>query len=137
MIRLVSLSLFPYLPSPPALRWYLLPLFRVVSSLQQLAVPRQHVCCSSCGLCGRLVSHILHNSCRIFLYFISYFSYLVVSFVLLCSRARYASVYLEGFTLISRRRFRGVLCLTVCHRRVCISLGWKNSTDTGCIDVVG
>ena len=37
------------------------------------------------------------------------------------------------FTLIRLRLFfGGFLCITVCDHRICISLGWSISTDTGC-----
>ena len=44
-------------PSPPALCRYLLPRLRVVSSVQQLSVPLQRVCCCSCGPSDLLASH--------------------------------------------------------------------------------
>ena len=51
-----ALFLFsPYFPSPPALCRHLLPRLRVVSSVQQLSVPLQHVC--SCSLSDLLASH--------------------------------------------------------------------------------
>ena len=50
------LSFSPYFPSPPAFCRYLAPRLRVVSSLQQLPVSLQHVCCS-CSLSDLLVSH--------------------------------------------------------------------------------
>ena len=60
-------SLFPYFSSPPALCRYF-PRLRV-SSVQQLSVPLQHVCCSSCSL-SDLASHYSELLSAFFLLFI-------------------------------------------------------------------
>ena len=60
-------------PSPQALCRYLLPCLRVVSSVHQLSVSLQHVCCSSCSLSDLLASHypelLLYCFCCLFFVF--------------------------------------------------------------------
>ena len=149
VIFALFIYVFPYLPSPPALCRYLL--LRVAASVQQLPVPLQHVCCSSCCLSDLLASHSSQlMTCRFFFlllpfsfFFCFSFSLLVLIFlvlmvwlVLLCSRTRvvrlvwlcsctlYAgfSPDLPEIIIVSGLLFSS-LCLTVCEDRVCISLG--------------
>ena len=80
-------------PSPPALCRYL-PRLRVVSSVQQLSVPLQHVCCSFCSL-SDLASHSSELLSAFFVVFsVLIFLPFLVWLVLLCSRTRYASISL-------------------------------------------
>ena len=81
-----------------------------------------------------ILHHIRQNSCRLFCLF-SYFSYLLVWFVLLCSRTWYDSISLALPWLIAVVLV--FLCLTVCVHEICISLRWRISTDIGCTDVAG
>ena len=72
--------------------------------------------------------HILQNSCRFFVVFlVLIFLIFLVWLVLLCSRTRYASISLALPGLNAVVLF--LLCLTVCDHRICISLGWRISTD--------
>ena len=75
-------------PSPPALCSYLLPRLRVVSSVQQLSVPLQHIRCSSCSLSDRLASH---------------YSELLSAFILSCLFRTYAGIFLLVFVLFRLR----------------------------------
>ena len=65
-----------------------------------------------------------------FFFLVLIFLTFLVWLVLLCSRTRYASTCL---TLINWRCL-SFLCLSLYHR-ICISLGWRISTDTGCCEV--
>ena len=75
------------LPFPAALCQYLLPRLRVVSSVQQLSVPLQHVCCSSCSL-SDLASHYSELLSGFFVFLVLIFLIFLVWLVLLCSRTR-------------------------------------------------
>ena len=80
-------------PSLPASCRYLDRL-RVVSSVQQLSVPLQHVCCSFCSL-SDLASHSSELLSAFFVVFsVLIFLPFLVWLVLLCSRTRYASISL-------------------------------------------
>ena len=85
----VFLSLFPFFPSPAALCRYILPRLRVVSSVQQLSVLLQRVCCSSCSLSG-----LVRTPVGFFFVFVVVLIFLIflVWLVLLGSRTRYASI---------------------------------------------
>ena len=56
--------------TPSALCLYVLPRLRVVSSVQQLSVPLQHVCCSSCNLSDHVASHSSELLSAFFLSFV-------------------------------------------------------------------
>ena len=94
VLFVLVLALFPYFPSPPASCRYLLPRLRVVSSVQQLSVPHQHVCCSYCSLSDLLASHSSEPFSAFFAFCVLIFLIILVWLVLLCSRTRYASISL-------------------------------------------
>ena len=76
-------------PSPTALYRYLLSRLRIVSSVQQLSVPLQHVCCSSCSL-SDLASHyseLLSAFCFVFRLFRPYAGIFFLVFVLFRPRS--------------------------------------------------
>ena len=79
-----------------ALCRYLLPRLRVVSPVQQLSVPLQHVCCSSCSLSDLLASHYSEHLSAFFLslkllFFLFFWSGL---FCCVLVYTRYASISL-------------------------------------------
>ena len=78
-----------------ALCRYPLPRLRVVPPVQQLSVPIQHVCCSSCSLSDLLASH--SSKLMFFFVFLVVIALIfLVWLVLLCSRTRYARVLLAS-----------------------------------------
>ena len=72
---LVSLFVPVFFPSPPAFYRYLPPRLRVVSSVKQLSVPLDHVCCYS--LSDLLASH----SSELLSAFVFFLSYTGISFL--------------------------------------------------------
>ena len=71
-------------------------------------------------------------------FFLFFFSlYLMVWLVLLCSRTRYASASRALFSTLINRDCLVYSIFTVSEHRICISLAWRISTDSGCTDVVG
>ena len=95
---------------------------------------------SSCSLSDHLASHP-SELLSAFWYF-SYFSYFLVSLVLLRSRILVYQVWYARISLALLVPWLvcgcfGFLCLTICDHIICISLGWRISTDTGCDDVIG
>ena len=110
---------------------YLLPRLRVVSPVQQLSVPLQHVCCSSCSP-SDLASHSSELLSAFFVFLVIFLLFLV--WLVLCSRTRYASISLDlPFDYLRLFCFFSV---SVCDHIICISLGWRISTDTGCTGAV-
>ena len=86
------------------LRWYLLPLLRVVFvRTTQLPVPLQHECLFPGSLLGFLASHssellsTLWSFCVVLFFFLVFMVWLVS----LCSRTRYASISLDLHQLIA------------------------------------
>ena len=67
---------------------------RVVSSVQQLSVPLQRVCCSSCSLSDLVALRPSELLSGFFVFLVLIFLIFLVWLVLLCSRTRYASVSL-------------------------------------------
>ena len=113
----------------------------MVSSLRQLSVPfSAYVALFAAFLI--FLHHVRENSCRFFglLFFLSLFSscfsfflYGLACFVVF--RARYASISLALSRLIAVVL---VFSVSQSYHRMCISLGSRISTDTGCTDdVVG
>ena len=114
----------------------------VVLSVQQVSVPLQHVR-FSCSLSFPIfLQRILKNTCRLFcLVFVSFhifsssFCYGLACFVVFSfvpSTLAFHLVYLDELILF------GSLCFTVRDHIICISLGRRISTYSGCTDdVVG
>ena len=126
-----SCRLFCFL-SFSALCRYLLPRLRVVSPVQQLYDPFQHVWSMFLQPFWYFCITFFRTPVGFFVFFVHIFLISLVWLVLLCSRTRCASISLALPWL-----FAVVLVfLSVCDHIMCISLGWRLSTDTGCTDVV-
>ena len=79
---------------------------RVVSSVQQLSVPLQHVCCSCSP--SDLASHSSELPSAFFVFLVLIFLFFLVWLVSLCSRTRHASISLALPWLIAAVLFFSV-----------------------------
>ena len=98
------------------------------------------VCCS-CRLSFLIfLHHVLQNTSRFsFVFFYSFFSFLSHFFlrsglsvccVIVSGTAAFHLLYLDELRLF------GLLCFTVCDRRICILLGWRGEESAGTLDVL-